>query len=161
MTAFDSDLTLISSATAVALERADGSIRGCLIRGRPGSGKSTLAIQVIAHGAKLISDDVVAIAAGPRGLVLKAPNPPYAGLIDLREAGVLSLRYLASAPLTFVVDLEPRPEHASGATRPAAPAATELLETKIPRYQLFFGPAAASAIYCLLDGGRPVDPDTI
>jgi HPr kinase/phosphorylase len=86
-------------ATAVAI--ADNAV---LLVGPSGSGKSDLALRLIDRGAKLISDDAVAIVTGNTGPVLSvAPN--IEGLIEIRGVGVCAVESIPSAPLRMVVAL--------------------------------------------------------
>ena len=79
--------------------------RGLLIEGAPGSGKSSLALALIDRGAVLIGDDGITLA--PRGDRLWAlPPPNIAGLIEVRNVGLVSLP-TAPAPLALVIRLDP------------------------------------------------------
>ena len=75
---------LILHASCVAL---DG--RGLLIMGPSGAGKSALALQLMALGARLVSDDRTEVTAGPRGLLARCPSPAIRGLIEARGVGLL------------------------------------------------------------------------
>lgn len=90
--------------------------RGLLIEGAPGSGKSSLALALIDRGAMLVGDDGVLLE--PRGGQLWAlPHPNIAGLLELRNVGLL--RYpCASAPVALVLRLdEAAPRHVDKAER--------------------------------------------
>ncbi len=160
MIAFDPQLTLISSASAVARKMPDGSFRACVIRGRPGAGKSTLAINVVALGAMLVSDDVVA-ASNNGELTVHAPNQPFSGLIDLREAGFLRLPHVDRGRLSFIVDVTPWHGAPDPMRRAPSPGMMEILGRSIPRYRIMSSPASAAVVWSLLGGGEIVDPDNI
>ncbi|SFB13122.1 Hpr(Ser) kinase/phosphatase [Poseidonocella pacifica] len=81
--------------------------RGVLIRGASGSGKSRLSIELMAWGARLVSDDRVRITR--RGDMLHAEAPaPISGLIEARGMGLLRAP-ACSADIACIVDLD-RPE---------------------------------------------------
>lgn len=181
VTAFAPGVTPIAGASAAARRMPDGSLRGCLIRGAPLSGKSSLVVSIVALGGLLVSDDVVGISQ-TGDLTVHAPETRFAGLLHLRETGVMRLPFIATAPLVFVIDLTPIPAPnpaASPAANPAAapplpaaaptppqgrvraPGALQLLQTTIPRFELCAGPATAAAVYCLLGGAEIIDPDKI
>ena len=89
--------------------------RGLLITGEPGSGKSSLALALIDRGAVLIGDDGATLTfAG--GRVVASPPPNIAGLIEVRNVGLIRLP-TTSAPLALVVKLSrdtQRQPHAAG-----------------------------------------------
>ena len=78
--------------------------RAALIIGPSGAGKSSLALQLIALGARLISDDrTVVTRKGDR--VLTAPPDAIAGRIEARGVGLLSVDYDSDVPVALIVDL--------------------------------------------------------
>lgn len=78
--------------------------RALLIAGEPGSGKSSLALALIDRGAVLVGDDGVSLErAGDR--VLASPPPNIAGLIEIRNVGLVTLP-TASAPLALRITLD-------------------------------------------------------
>lgn len=95
-----SPATDILHATAVA----DSAGRGLLILGPAGAGKSGLALQLIALGARLVSDDRTVVAVHGDRITLSAP-PTISGLIEARGIGLLRADALDSAALTLAVDL--------------------------------------------------------
>ena len=106
--------------------------RAVLIEGPPGSGKSSLALALIDRGAALIGDDGVQLAR--RGGALWAlPPPNIAGLLEIRNVGLATLRAEA-APVALVLRLDPDaprlPEHAER---------TELAGTALPLVRLWPG----------------------
>lgn len=79
--------------------------RGVLISGEPGSGKSSLALALIDRGARLIGDDGVTLSReGER--VIASPPPAIAGLIELRNVGLITLP-TSSAPIAIWLRLDP------------------------------------------------------
>jgi hypothetical protein len=78
--------------------------RAVLIEGPPGSGKSSLALALIDRGATLVGDDGVTLE--PRdGHLWASPPPNIAGLIELRNLGLMPLP-TTEAPLALVVRLD-------------------------------------------------------
>lgn len=81
--------------------------RAVLIEGPPGSGKSSLALALIDRGAGLIGDDgVVLQPAGER--LVAGPPPNVAGLIEVRNVGLLRRPVAGSAPVALVLVLDPK-----------------------------------------------------
>lgn len=88
----------LRQSTAVAIGG-----RALLIEGASGSGKSSLALALIDRGATLIGDDGIALAM--RGGELWAhPAPATAGLIELRNVGIVTLP-ATEAPVALVLQL--------------------------------------------------------
>jgi len=92
--------------TSVALGR-----RAALLRGEPGSGKSDLALRFVALPGEgelqphLVADDQVWVEACSDGaLVVSAPQT-IAGKIEVRGLGIVTVPFLAQAPLVLVCDL--------------------------------------------------------
>lgn len=84
-------------ATGVSVEG-----RGVVLMGPSGSGKSQTALELMALGARLISDDGIWVATGPR--LIRPDSAP--DLIEARGIGLLSVDPLQAAPLLLAVDLE-------------------------------------------------------
>ena len=100
-------------ASCVAIGR-----RGVLIEGPPGSGKSSLALALIDRGATLVGDDGVLLE--PRdGRLWALPPPNIAGLLEIRNVGLVTLTALA-APLALVLRLDPEAPRAVEAAEQAA-----------------------------------------
>ncbi|QIE54338.1 serine kinase [Pikeienuella piscinae] len=77
-----------------------------LIRGDSGAGKSALALDLIALGAGLIADDLVALSRVDGVLVAAHPTPGATeALIEARGIGLLRLPAAAAAPVGLVIDL--------------------------------------------------------
>jgi HPr kinase/phosphorylase len=86
-------------ATAVAINGY-----GVLITGPSGSGKSDLALRMIDRGAKLVSDDAVAVIIEQDMPVLSAA-PNIEALLEIRGIGIQTVPSIGSAPLRLVVEL--------------------------------------------------------
>lgn len=63
--------------------------RALLIEGAPGTGKSSLALALIDRGAVLVGDDGV-LLEGRDGALWASPHPNTAGLLELRNVGLLT-----------------------------------------------------------------------
>jgi serine kinase of HPr protein (carbohydrate metabolism regulator) len=78
--------------------------RGLLIEGPPGSGKSSLALALIDRGGSLVGDDGVLLE--PRdGRVWALPPPQIAGLLEVRNVGLVTMAAVA-APVSLVLRLD-------------------------------------------------------
>ena len=82
--------------------------RGILITGAPGSGKSSLALALLDRGGELVGDDGVALAIRD-GEVVASPPPNTAGLIEIRNVGLLEVP-ATSAPVAIVIALSAEAE---------------------------------------------------
>ncbi|WP_295630903.1 HPr kinase/phosphorylase [Novosphingobium sp.] len=102
-------------ATCVAI---DG--RAVLIEGPPGAGKSSLALALIDRGATLVSDDGVLLTV-TGGRVHAHPHPRIAGLLEVRNLGLVSMPTVADVPVALVLALDHAAERyvesAEGVTR--------------------------------------------
>ena len=93
-------MTQVHQATCVAING-----RAVLIEGAPGSGKSSLALTLIDRGAVLVGDDGVTLE--PRGGRLYASPPPnIAGLLEVRNLGLLEFPTVGDVPVALVVRLD-------------------------------------------------------
>lgn len=88
----------LANITAVAIGN-----RAVLIEGEPGSGKSSLALALIDRGAILIGDDAITFELR-NGHPLASPPPNTAGLLEIRNVGIIELP-ITSAPLALVLQL--------------------------------------------------------
>ncbi len=94
-------MSLLHHASCVAI----GS-RAVLIEGAPGSGKSSLALALIDRGATLIGDDGVRLEASGRRL-LASPPPNIAGLLEVRNLGLLQFPIVSEVPVALVLRFDP------------------------------------------------------
>jgi serine kinase of HPr protein (carbohydrate metabolism regulator) len=129
--------------------------RAVLIRGPSGAGKSRLALDLIEAGragplrfARLVGDDRVHVqAAGGRLLV--RPAESLAGLIEVRDLGILRLPHEPSAVVGHVVDL--------GANTERLPEAEEgrvdIEGVSLPRLAVADGKGALPVMLALLTCG--------
>lgn len=77
---------------------------GVLLRGPSGSGKSDFALRLIDAGARLVSDDQVAVVARDGQLIAGAPEP-ISGLMEIRGLGLVRFPHIEDIPVGLVVDL--------------------------------------------------------
>lgn len=94
------DGAAVLHATAVAW---DG--RAALLRGRSGAGKSALALELLAWGARLVSDDRTELRAAGGRLWARGPAA-IRGLIEARGVGLLRAVALEEAEAVVIVDLD-------------------------------------------------------
>jgi len=107
--------------------------RGLLIEGAPGSGKSSLALALIDRGAVLVGDDGVSLdAAG--GRLLASPAPEIAGLLEVRNVGLLRYPVAERVQVVLVVVLDEVAERL-----PDGPGERELLGVTVPLVRLWPG----------------------
>ncbi len=94
-------MSLIHQATCVSIKS-----RALLIEGAPGSGKTSLALALLDRGAALVGDDGVTLEA--RGGHLFASPPPHtAGLIEVRNLGLLPWPTVCDVRVALVLRLDP------------------------------------------------------
>ncbi|WP_415184884.1 HPr kinase/phosphorylase [Phaeovulum sp.] len=79
--------------------------RGVLILGASGAGKSSLALELMALGARLVSDDQTTVTAR-RGVLYASAPAPIRGLIEARGIGLLRADPVAEAGLVLAIDLD-------------------------------------------------------
>lgn len=78
--------------------------RGLLIEGPPGSGKSSLVLALLDRGATLVGDDGVELSVtGDR--LLASPAPQTAGLLEIRNVGILRRPCTQAVPLALAIAL--------------------------------------------------------
>lgn len=136
---------LILHASCIACESPQGWA-ALLILGPSGAGKSRLALEMIALGARLVSDDRTALSLRD-GRIAAAPPAAIAGLIEARGLGLLRLPHLPEAPLAWVADMGAE-EH----ERLPPPRTWEGMgeASPLPLTPCAGNPAAAAALTCLL-----------
>lgn len=77
---------------------------GVLLLGESGSGKSDLALRLIERGAVLVADDRTELFTESGWLCARAPAN-VAGLIEVRNVGVIELPHAGAATITLAVQL--------------------------------------------------------
>jgi len=103
-----------------------------LMRGPSGSGKSDLAYRLITdHNALLVADDQVALQSGEEALHASAPEG-WAGQLELRGLGLVTVPHTHSARVALAVDLVGRGE----VPRLPDPAYVALLGVEVPLVRL-------------------------
>jgi hypothetical protein len=96
-------VSLLHRASCVAIQG-----RAVLIEGAPGSGKSSLALALIDRGAVLVGDDGVRLE-GLDGRLIASPPPNIAGLIEVRNIGLLEYPVVSAVPVALTLRLDPDP----------------------------------------------------
>ena len=98
-------MSQLHQATCVAIGG-----RAVLIEGPPGSGKSSLALALIDRGAVLVGDDGVTLDLSPDAAfeqrLLASPPPNIAGLLEVRNVGLLRLETAEQVPVALVLRLD-------------------------------------------------------
>lgn len=112
-------------ASTVAFDLPDGP-RALVLSGRSGSGKSALALELLAIGARLVSDDQTVLHAENGQLIATVP-PTIAGLIEWRGVGLLPVAHLERAPVVAWVDMD-----ISAQDRLPAPRWHHVLDVRLP-----------------------------
>ena len=79
--------------------------RAVLIEGPPGVGKSSLALALIDRGAVLVGDDGVLLTVAA-GRVHAHPHPLIAGLLEVRNLGLVPMPTVADVPVALVLVLD-------------------------------------------------------
>lgn len=92
---------MLYQATCVAIGE-----RAVLITGDPGSGKSSLALALIDRGARLVGDDGVELAV-EGGTLRASPAPATAGLLEVRNVGLVTLPIARAVPVALALRLDP------------------------------------------------------
>ena len=92
---------MLYQATCVAIGG-----RGLLIEGEPGSGKSSLALALIDRGAELVGDDGVVLHVDG-GQLHAAPAPATAGLLEVRNVGLVRYVPRSDCRIALVIRLDP------------------------------------------------------
>ncbi len=86
-------------ATCVATDAG-----GVLLLGPSGSGKSDLALRLIDRGAKLVSDDQVALRPEGGTLIAATPGPLF-GKLEVRGVGICDVPAQRETVVTLIVRL--------------------------------------------------------
>ena len=113
-------MTTLHQATCVAIGG-----RAVLIEGPPGSGKSSLALALIDRGAVLVGDDGVSLNARDGGLYT-APPPNIAGLLEVRNLGLLAFPTANDVRVALVIMLDQEAPRFIEAAEPAERAGIAL-----------------------------------
>ena len=104
--------------------------RAVLILGQPGSGKSSLALALIDRGAVLVGDDGVTLEAHG-GRLIASPPPNIAGLIEVRNVGLITLPTASGVPVALALKLDQAAERL-----PEAAEVFELDGASVPMLRL-------------------------
>ena len=98
-------MSQLHQATCVAIGG-----RAVLIEGPAGSGKSSLALALIDRGAVLVGDDGVTLDLRPDAefeqRLLASPPPNIAGLLEVRNVGLLRFETAEQVPVALVLRLD-------------------------------------------------------
>lgn len=78
--------------------------RGLLITGPSGTGKSALALQLMAFGARLVSDDRTILTLRDGRLHATCP-PAIRGMVEARGLGILNADAIDGADVVLAVDM--------------------------------------------------------
>ncbi len=81
--------------------------RAILIAGNSGAGKSSLALALIDRGADLIADDQTLLIQQNGALLASAPAR-LAGRIEVRNLGIMPMRYVTAKPVALGLLLTPQ-----------------------------------------------------
>jgi serine kinase of HPr protein (carbohydrate metabolism regulator) len=105
--------------------------RAVLILGPPGSGKSSLALALIDRGAVLVGDDGVTLAARD-GRLFASPPPNTAGLLEVRNIGLVTCPTATEVAVALALELDPQASRFID-----APEALSLLGIELPKVRLW------------------------
>lgn len=122
--------------------------RAVLIVGPSGAGKSSLALQLMAFGARLVSDDAVIVTVKDGVLMASAPRT-IEGQIEARGIGILGAAFEREAAVSLVVDMGVAEEQ-----RLPELSHRTILGCDIPIVHKSENTAFAAAILQYLRGGR-------
>lgn len=78
--------------------------QGVLLMGPSGAGKSDVALRLIDQGASLVSDDQT-ILQNNQGQLIASPPKTIAGIIEVRNVGLMQLSFEPCVPIALCVDL--------------------------------------------------------
>jgi len=131
-------------ATCIAI-----GTRAVLLEGTPGSGKSTLALALIDRGAQLIGDDGIMLEVDA-GRLIAHPHPRTAGLLEIRNLGIVSFPVCTATAIALVIMLdEAAPRFVEGAST------IERAGVCLPGLQVWPGSAALKVEHALRLYGLP------
>ena len=112
--------TFVYQASCLALRG-----RAVLIEGPPGTGKSALALNLMDRGAILIGDDGVTLELRGGGLYA-SPPPNTAGLLEVRNVGLLRFATASNVRVALIIVLDPMAPRFVDAAEPAERCGVEL-----------------------------------
>ena len=122
--------------------------RGVLITGPSGSGKSALALQLMAFGARLVSDDRTLLTLRDGRLHATCP-PAIRGMIEARGLGILNADTVDGADVVLAVDMG-----VTGAERLPPHRSVTYLGRTVDLVQAQRDPHFPAALLAYLKGGR-------
>lgn len=122
--------------------------KGILITGASGMGKSALALDLMAMGARLVSDDWTILRVAEGGLLADAPEA-LRGRIEARGIGILAASPAGPTALQLVVDLGTEPDDRLPPRR-----AVEMAGLSLPLVKAVYHAHLGAALRQLLIGGR-------
>ena len=79
--------------------------RAAVFIGASGTGKSATALRMVASGARLVADDQVILTRKGDDIVATCPKG-FAGLIEARGIGLLTVPHADTAIVDVIVDME-------------------------------------------------------
>jgi len=127
--------------TCVAFGSDGRGLRAVLLRGVSGTGKSDLAYRLVKEEeALLVADDRVDVSDQDGTLGVQG-QAGWAGLLELRGLGLVSLPVVETAPLVLIVDLVER----DAVPRLPEPTYEELLGHRLPVLRLHAFDATTAA----------------
>ncbi|NBB98501.1 MAG: serine kinase [Alphaproteobacteria bacterium] len=95
---------MVVHASTVAYQQA-GNAFAVVISGASGSGKSSLALELMALGARLVSDDQTVLSVERDTVLARAPGP-LRGLIEWHGVGLLPATTLPVARVVAWMDMD-------------------------------------------------------
>ncbi len=141
-------------ASCVAVPVPATGWRAILILGAAGSGKSSLALQLLALGARLVSDDRTQLTRAGTGTLWASAPPALRGRIEWRGVGLLPAHALDGAVAVAAVDLDsPAP------ARLPAPTRATLLDVALPCLHKPDSSAVAAGLWHYMLSQAWADPE--
>lgn len=139
----DAPQTTQIHGTCIVAENA-----AALFIGASGTGKSATALRMIAMGARLIADDQVIVTRDGEKLFASCPEG-FAGMIEARGIGLLTVPHQAKAEVKVIVDMEQTELHRLPPERK-----NEILGLKVNTVFGRDNPVLEAGILALLRGER-------